>query len=120
MFSGCEVRLAVDGGLPDTPPGEGGVEVLRVLGEALSNARRHSGAALVTVTVWAEGADVVAEVSDDGRGFVPGGPGGVGLKSMRERTAALGGVLEVESEPGAGTRVRLRVPMRRLGVAEHD
>ncbi|MDQ3430372.1 MAG: PAS domain S-box protein [Actinomycetota bacterium] len=120
MFSGCEVRLAVDGGLPDTPPGEGGVEVLRVLGEALSNARRHSGAALVAVTVWAEGADVVAEVSDDGRGFVPGEPGGVGLKSMRERTAALGGDLEVESEPGAGTRVRLRVPMRRLGVAEHD
>ncbi len=74
----------------------------------------------MAVTVWAEGADVVAEVSDDGRGFVPGGPGGVGLKSMRERTAALGGGLEIESEPGTGTRVRLRVPMRRLGVAEHD
>ena len=115
MFTGCEVRLAVEGGLPEIPPGEAGVEVLRILREALSNARRHSGAGKVLVSVGAEGTEVVAEVCDDGRGFVVGGPSGVGLKSMRERASALGGALEVGSEPGGGTRVRLRVPLDRLG-----
>jgi PAS domain S-box-containing protein len=120
MSPGCEVRLDVESRLPEAPPGEGGVEVLRVLREALTNARRHSGAGKVLVTVRAEGEEFVAEVSDDGRGFVPGGPTGVGLNSMRERAVALGGSLKVDSEPGAGTRVRLRVPLRRLGAAEHD
>ena len=120
MSPGCEVRLDVESRLPEAPPGEGGVEVLRVLREALTNARRHSGAGKVVVTVRVEGEEFVAEVSDDGRGFVPGGPTGVGLNSMRERAVALGGSLKVDSEPGAGTRVRLRVPLRRLGAAEHD
>ena len=119
MSPGCEVRLDVESRLPEAPPGEGGVEVLRVLREALTNARRHSGAGKVLVTVRAEGEEFVAEVSDDGRGFVPGGPTGVGLNSMRERAVALGGSLKVDSEPGAGTRVRLRVPLRRLGAADH-
>jgi len=114
MSPGCEVRLAVGEGLPEGPPGEAGVEVLRVLREALTNARRHSGANKVLVEVRAEGENLVAEVSDDGRGFVVGGPSGVGLKSMRERATALGGTLWVTSEPGAGTRVRLNVPMHRL------
>src|SRR3712207_5880510 len=81
MFSGCEVLLAVEGTLPESPLGDGGVEVLRILREALSNARRHSEAGKVIVTVRARGEDLVAEVSDDGRGFVVGGPTGVGLKS---------------------------------------
>jgi signal transduction histidine kinase len=115
MFSGCEVLLAVEGTLPESPLGDGGVEVLRILREALSNARRHSEAGKVIVTVRARGEDLVAEVSDDGRGFVVGGPTGVGLKSMRERAAALGGELGVESQPGADTKVRLRVPLRSLG-----
>jgi signal transduction histidine kinase len=119
MSPGCEVRLDAESGLPEAPPGEGGVEVLRVLREALTNARRHSGAGKVLMTVRAEGEEFVAEVSDDGRGFVPGGPTGVGLNSMRERAVALGGSLKVDSEPGAGTRVRLRVPLRRLGAADH-
>lgn len=59
-----------------------------------------------------EGDDLVAEVSDDGRGFDPEARAGIGLRSMRERTAALGGKLRIESEPGEGTRVRLRAPMR--------
>ena len=61
-----------------------------------------------------EGDDLVAEVSDDGRGFGPEAPIGIGLRSMRERTAVLGGKLEVESEPGEGTRVRLRTSMRSI------
>jgi signal transduction histidine kinase len=54
---------------------------------------------------------VILEVSDNGTGFDPGlASGGLGLASMRERAAAVGGVLRVTSAPGAGTRVRLAVP----------
>jgi signal transduction histidine kinase len=57
--------------------------------------------------------EVLAEVSDDGRGFDPASTRtGVGLSAMRERVEALGGYIEVESVPGEGTRVEVRVPLR--------
>ncbi len=67
----------------------------------------------MSVSVRLEGGQLIAEVSDDGSGFGPGTPdgGGVGLSSMAERAAALGGELEVQSDPGGGTRVRLRASM---------
>jgi signal transduction histidine kinase len=65
------------------------------------------------VTLKAEGSELVAEVSDDGRGFEPGSNPGVGLNSMRERAEVIGGELEIESEPGQGTSVRARVPLPR-------
>jgi signal transduction histidine kinase len=93
--------------------GDAGVELSRVIREALTNARRHSGAKSVTVTLGTEGGELVAEVSDDGRGFGPEAESGGGSRSMRERTAALGGELRIESEPEHGTRVLLRVPLPR-------
>jgi signal transduction histidine kinase len=53
----------------------------------------------------------LVEVEDDGLGFKPEEPAGMGLTGMRERASALGGKLEVEGERGAGTRVLLRVPL---------
>ena len=93
--------------------------MLRIVQEALSNVRRHSGAENAWVSLRTEGEDLVAEVEDDGRGFDAAATraGGIGQKSMRERAGALGGELEVESECGKGTRVRLRVP---LGVANPE
>jgi signal transduction histidine kinase len=88
-----------------------GAGLLRVLQEALTNVRRHSGARNVLVILRTEGDDLIAEVTDGrslGRGSVPG----VGLRSMQERAALLGGELEVHGEPGEGTTVRLRVPKR--------
>ena len=105
------ISLEVQEGFPSGPVGEAGAEVLRVVREALTNARRHSGARSVRVSLALEGDDLVAEVSDDGRGFGPGTAPGVGRGGMRERAEALGGALQVESAPGEGTRVRLRVPM---------
>jgi len=104
------VRLEVGEGFPRAPLGRRGDQVLAVIREALTNARRHSGAKNVRVGLGAEGGDLIAEVADDGRGLGPGASPGVGLSSMRERAAALGGRLEVESEVGGGTTVRLRVP----------
>jgi signal transduction histidine kinase len=83
----------------------------RVAQEALHNALRHSGASEISLTLSRSRRRVVLEVCDDGAGFDPGlAPAGLGLASMRERAAAVGGVLRVTSAPGAGTRVRLAVP----------
>lgn len=119
MNPGCVIRLDVQEEFPSglvvgstvgTKAGAG-TELLRLIGEALTNARRHSGATNVRVRLRVEGDHMVAEVSDDGRGFGAETGSGVGLASMRERALRLGGALVVESEPGEGTRVRLRVPM---------
>ena len=57
---------------------------------------------------------VILEVTDDGAGFAPGAPGGLGFASMRGRArAAVGGTLTIRSAPGAGTTVRLALPLRR-------
>jgi PAS domain S-box-containing protein len=110
MNPGCEVRLEAQNGLPSQLPGEARVQLSRVVREALTNVRRHSGAEHVSVSLRTEGDDLIAEVSDDGRGFGAEVRTGGGTRSMRERAAALGGRLKVESEPGRGTTVRLRVP----------
>ena len=67
---------------------------------------------MIVVLVVKE-SDVGLLVADDGRGFDPGGefPGHLGLQSMRERAAAVGGSLDIESAPGAGTRLRAHVPL---------
>jgi PAS domain S-box-containing protein len=111
MARGYEIDLEVSEDFPQYPLGRTGTQVWRVLQEALTNARRHSRAGRVSVTLGTDGDDLVAEVSDDGQGIEPGTTPGVGQSSMRERAVAVGGELRIESEPGGGTRVRLRVPM---------
>ena len=83
----------------------------RVAQEALHNALRHSGASEISVTLSRTRSRVILEVADDGTGFDPElASGGLGLASMRDRAAAVGGALRVTSNPGGGTRVRLAVP----------
>lgn len=86
--------------------------VFRVLQEALSNSARHAGAKNVSVVLDGTDEGLTLEVRDDGVGFAPGAPGAraFGLRGMQERARSLGGVVNVESEPGAGTRVRLALP----------
>ena len=115
MAQGYEIGLEVGEGITAPSLGDAGTEILRVLQEALTNARRHSGAGNVKVRLSEVGHELVAEVDDDGRGFEPGIAPGVGLESMRERAAALGGKLELDSHVGQGTRVRLRVPLPQEG-----
>ena len=106
------ITLSVGEGFPEELPGEVGVELLRVLQEALANVRRHSGAENVRVKLLVEDEEALAELTDDGRGFEPEEVReGVGLSSMRERVAGLGGGIEVGSRPGEGTRVTVRVPL---------
>jgi signal transduction histidine kinase len=104
----------VDEGFPASFSGVAGIEMVRIVQEALTNIRRHSEARRATVTLGAAGAQMWIEVEDDGRGFGAGNSPGMGLTGMRERALAIGGELEVESEENVGTRVRLRVVLPTL------
>ena len=115
---GCEFELIVDEGFPAEISGPAGVEVVRVVQEALANVRRHSGAEHAVVTLGMADGEVLVEVEDDGRGFRPETPYGMGLTGMRERVLALGGNLEVEGREGVGTRVFLRVRLAALTGGE--
>jgi signal transduction histidine kinase len=105
-----EIELVVGEGVPSGLPK--GREIVRIVQEALTNVRRHSGARHARVELGVEGDALLAEVSDDGRGFDPGlTRAGVGRHSMRQRAQGLGGEVELWSEPGRGTRVLCRVPL---------
>ncbi|MET9018899.1 GAF domain-containing sensor histidine kinase [Actinopolymorpha sp. NPDC004070] len=84
----------------------------RIAQEALQNAAKHANAKNVLVRLDASPTALTLEVADDGVGFDPGAsyPGHLGLRSMRERIAELGGTLEIHSAPGEGTRIVARAP----------
>jgi PAS domain S-box-containing protein len=106
-----DIDLDVDVSVPLESTGRAGIELLRIIQEALVNVRRHSWAQYVRVRLREEDEHLVAEVVDDGRGFDSETTwGGVGLSAMHERVFKLNGELEVHSEPGKGTRVMARVP----------
>jgi signal transduction histidine kinase len=86
----------------------------RVAQEALHNVVKHAGATTVRVRLTQSDGSVTLAISDNGKGFDPAGdfPGHLGLRSMRERALAAGGVLAIESTPGAGTTVRVTLASR--------
>jgi two-component system sensor histidine kinase UhpB len=89
------------------------IAVYRIAQEALANIARHAAASQVEVGLRTDGDGVQLTVRDDGRGFVPGAPadgGGLGLGGMAERARLVGGELTIESRPGSGTELCLRVP----------
>ena len=108
---GLDVRLRADA-VP-APDGSRDAEVLRIAHEALHNAVRHAAAAHVTVLLDGESGALRLQVSDDGTGFDPTDrqlrSRHLGLTSMEERAAELGGRLELRSARGAGTTVTLTI-----------
>lgn len=94
------------------------VAAFRVVQEALTNALRHASARTIAISMRAQPDALVLEVRDDGTGFdmhsawlrATAGES-LGLASMRERVALVGGRFEIESSPGNGTSVRARVPL---------
>jgi len=92
------------------------VAVYRVFQEALTNVARHAGATRVDARLSAEGADLLLVIEDDGRGFrlEPGavpGAGHAGLVGMRERVVGAGGRFRIDSAPGRGVRLEVRLPL---------
>jgi len=87
-------------------------ELFLVFKEAVNNMVRHSGCSEANLEFRAAPDGMVLVISDNGRGFDPAaGADGHGLRSMRERTAALGGRLDVISRPGQGTLLVFTIPL---------
>jgi two-component system, NarL family, sensor histidine kinase UhpB len=93
-----------------------GIVIYRILQEAMANTARHSGARCLTVYLKRT-KGIELSVSDDGCGFdpaavaaEPGSLSGHGLRGMKDRALIAGGKLDVDSRPGNGTRIRLRMP----------
>jgi signal transduction histidine kinase len=113
--SGVEVTMSVD--LPSRDSGELPREVedtlYRLVQEALTNVVKHSGATAASVSVECRDGVLDLCVEDDGSGIDRAQPtAGYGLVGMRERVDLVGGTLEVDSEPGTGTRVHASIPLR--------
>jgi two-component system nitrate/nitrite sensor histidine kinase NarX len=114
----CDIATTLDSDLDHelalSPRAE--VQVIRVIQEALTNVRKHSGAKSAIVHVTESESSTTFVVEDDGHGFDSGGSqfdrDGFGLYTMRERIALLNGSLTVDSVPGRGTRVIADVPER--------
>ena len=107
--SGVTAELVTDGDFSDLDS-DVQLVVYRVAQEALSNAARHSQARRIAVDLRRAGEGVELDVSDDGRGFAfEESERGLGIAGMRERALLLGGDLAIESRPGRGTTVSLRV-----------
>jgi len=113
LLEHCEVSVDL-GDQPLDPAVE--TAVFRVVQQALANVEQHAAARRLRVALRRQGAMVVLDVEDDGRGFdlveaeVVPGQGGFGLVSMRERVQAIGGRLTVTTRQGGGTRLQARVP----------
>ena len=92
-----------------------GVQIYRVLQEALNNVTRHSGAKEGWIRLHFEPSALILEVEDHGEGFRPvEGQTGIGLVAMRERAEILGGFLKVSPFPAGGTLVHLQVPREQV------
>jgi signal transduction histidine kinase len=98
------------------------VQMIRVIQEALTNVRKHSGARSAVVRITESDSMTTFVVEDDGDGFDPGGPlsqrDRFGLFTMRERMGLLNGSLTIDSAPGHGTRVIAGVPERSIPRAQ--
>jgi signal transduction histidine kinase len=114
--------------LPERLPAPVEAAVFRMVQEGLTNIVRHASASLVTVRLLQDLDDLTIEIRDDGVGFDPqlfdttdSDGRGLGLRGMRERASILGGSLQIESAPGRGTTVRIRIPTyQEEGPNAHD
>ncbi|MCX5001655.1 GAF domain-containing sensor histidine kinase [Streptomyces sp. NBC_00638] len=105
-------------GLVDTDVPSGIADhAVAVLGEALSNVVRHSGARAVDIRLRLAAGELTLTVADDGCGVAADAPRS-GLKNMEERAAALGGTLTLGEREGGGTRLVWRVPVTMGGAPE--
>jgi signal transduction histidine kinase len=108
--SGVITVVEIDGDVASALASLAG-DVVQLVREALSNVERHGAAATCRVTLRGTDEGVLLEVDDDGRGFdVDLATWGMGIENLRDRVAALGGTFRIDSTPGEGTTVRVRLP----------
>ena len=115
--TGIPCELAVSRNLELADPHA--TTVFRVLQESLANIAKHAAATQVEVTLERSGDEVLLTVRDDGRGFAldaPRKPASYGLLGVRERATLLGGEVRIESAPGRGTCIEMRLPVSEESV----
>jgi signal transduction histidine kinase len=111
---GLTIRTNIRGTYRDLP-GYIEEEVLKIMREAMVNARNHASAKEVDLDCHYDDETLIVTVRDNGDGFEPfrsEKPGHFGLQGMRERAAAVGGKLNIISSDGTGTLIKLVVPTR--------
>ena len=97
------------------------VHARRIIGEGLANVAAHAQAANVWIDVALEEDDLLIAIKDDGIGFDTENAsekGHYGLKGMRERAQLTNGAIEIDSQPGSGTRIEARLPLEKIDMTE--
>lgn len=117
---GIQTRLLSPGQVNANLRPDAEVQLVRVIQEALTNVRKHSGASTATVRLENREGNLEIVIEDDGCGFdasrIERREGrSFGMQSMRERVEGAGGALFIESAPGEGTRVVVRLPVEKGG-----
>jgi signal transduction histidine kinase len=84
--------------------------LFRIAQEGLNNAIRHSNAGKIHVQLTETSGNLILMLEDNGSGFVPGTRPGNGLYNMKERARLLGGTFDLETTPGEGTTIRVKIP----------
>ncbi|MBG0560149.1 sensor histidine kinase [Actinoplanes aureus] len=105
------LTVTVDGEGLDQLPAAVEVAAYRIASEALTNVVRHASATSCRIRLDVTDGELIVEITDDGVGIPSGTPTGVGLVSLRERAAELGGECRIECPGDRGTTVRARLPM---------
>jgi PAS domain S-box-containing protein len=120
--AGLDVRTVLGEGLTELHPKLSTI-IFRVAQEAITNVRKHSGAEHATLEVRHVAGEIHMSISDDGCGFdVKEAPhkGGFGLTGMGERVRLASGEFLIESQPGHGTRINVRLPLDAWTEVEED
>lgn len=113
----CPVRFAarIDY-IDDICPKDSAINLYRIVQEGINNVVKHSGATEAKLLISRSTREVEVLIEDDGQGFNPAGDAarrpGFGLTGLTERARILGGALSIDSAPGRGTVLKLRIPVR--------
>jgi signal transduction histidine kinase len=108
-----------DDGSADLLPDAKKTSLYRIVQEALTNCARHSEARSILIRLASEEDRYIVRIEDDGKGFTPDRSArGLGLIGIEERVAEMGGALNLDSKPGAGTRLFISIPLIRTSEAQ--
>jgi signal transduction histidine kinase len=100
--------------VPESIPFEVSLCLYRVTQECLNNVAKHSGARKVTVAIRGDKDGILLSVADNGKGFDPSllaDQSGLGIVGIRERVRLVDGIVSIDSQPGRGTQIDVRVPL---------
>lgn len=113
----ANLPIHIDATVSERLPSTVETTLYRIVQEALTNAVKHAKASNVWIRSWRENLMLCCSIRDDGAGFtthqsqIPPLRKGLGLIAMRERVSAIGGTLQIESNPGSGTELSIRIPL---------